>query len=93
VEHRRTAYARGSSPRSARRSVVAAGGPPTGASDSDSHSSGLVLLLATRCIPSARTSLVDFGRGLAVLHPEDPEACSSDTELMIREREVLFSVH
>jgi len=92
VEHRCTAYARGSSPRSPRRSVVAGGGPPTGASDS--HSSGRVLLLATRCIPSATgTGMVDFGRGLSVLHPEDPEACSSDTELMIREREVLFSVH
>jgi hypothetical protein len=39
VEHQRTAYVRGSSSRSPRRSVIAGGGPPTGAIDS--HSQGV----------------------------------------------------
>jgi len=65
VEHRRTAYARGSSPRSARRSVVAAAGPPTGASVSTLQGACCWLLLAPHCIPSATgTDMVDFGCGL-----------------------------
>ena len=83
MEHRRTAYARGSSPRRPRRSVVADGGPPTGASDS--HSSGRVMLLATHCIPSATgTDMVDFGCGL-------PSYILRARSVYLWEREVLFT--